>query len=238
MFASEWNQRPFSKLTDAVRSGNHAFTQSMESELFEYLNDNPKEGMLFNRVMGEFLAPVHQAVSSAVDFSIYDRIVDVGGGRGSLLAQIVRKHPQVSGTVVDLPSVSIEANQWLAEQGLSERIESIPGDFFESVPSNGDLYLLCRVIHDWDDEDAIRILKTIRHSMKPGAKLYLIEQIMPPGNDPSFIKTTDLWMMLIFNEGRERTKQEITDILEAAGFRLSNIINTKVNDVIIEAIQQ
>jgi hypothetical protein len=236
MFASEWNQRPFAHLTEAIRTGKSAFRASMGGEIFEYLNKEPEAGALFNRVMGDFLAPVHRAVARAGNFSDCKQIVDVGGGRGSLLVEILRQHPLLQGLLLDTPAVVDEATKWISEQGFSKTITPVPGNFFDSVPRNGDLYLLCRVIHDWDDKEAIRILSAVRRAMKPKARLMIIDQIMPPGNDPSFIKTTDLWMMLIFHEGRERTHLELREILEAAGLRLSNIVKTEVSDVIIEAL--
>jgi len=236
MFSSPWNQGPFSKLTHAVRTGTSAFEASMGSSFFDYMKNNPQEEELFNIVMKDFLSPIHVAASKAYDFSSFSNLVDVGGGLGSLMMQVLALNPKLKGKVFDLASVIEDAEKHISGNACADRVEFVSGDFFEEIPAGGDAYILCRIIHDWNDKDAISILRRCRQAMNKNGKLLLVEQIVLPGNEPSFTKVTDLWMMMMFHEGRERTEQEFCDILEAADFRLNRIIKTEVNDSVIEAI--
>ncbi len=236
MFSSPWNQKPFNELLHAVKTGKSAFESSMEKPFFDYIREDKAAGDLFNKVMTDFLSNVHAAAVDAYDFSIFDTIIDVGGGHGSLISKIVERYPIAQGIVFDLPSVIEGTKNKMTEENLNNKIRCVAGDFFTEIPKDADAYLLCRVIHDWDDEEAIQILSNCRRSMNPNSRLLLVEQILQPGNEASFTKVTDLWMMMMFHQGRERTESEFIHILSESGFTLNRIIPTNVHDSIIEVI--
>ena len=235
MFAAPWNQGPFGELAYALKTGESAFEKSMGMPLFDYLDNNPDAGMLFNSVMTDFLAPVHAAAVKAYDFSGIKEVIDVGGGHGALIIRLLQKYPAMHATIYDLPSVLEGTREAVRSAGLEERCQCVAGSFFDKVPVGGDLYILSRVIHDWDDQQARRILTECSKAMRTDSKLLLIEQVIEPGNQPSFSKITDLWMLMIFGEGRERTAEEFAGLLQSAGLSLAAILPTDVTDRLIEA---
>jgi orsellinic acid C2-O-methyltransferase len=171
---------------------------------------------------------VNGALISHYPFGNFKWIVDVGGGNGSLLLSVLARHPTMRATVFDLPHVAEAARLHIAEQGLSDRCEAVGGDAFVAVPSGADAYVLKGVIHDWEDNEAIRILRSCRAAMKEGSKLLLIDRILPERIDPNDALTrgrfiTDINMFLNPG-GRERTEAELRDLLSRAGLRLARVI--------------
>lgn len=235
MFASPWNQGPFGELVYALKTGESAFEKSMGMPVFDYLDSNPGAAQLFNSVMTDFLAPVHAAAIKAYDFSRFRKVVDIGGGHGALMIRLLQVNPEVHGIVYDLPSVIDGTRESVRAAGLEARCDCLAGSFFEALPTMADLYILSRVIHDWDDQMAQRILTECRRAMRPDSKLLLVEQVIEPGNQPSFAKITDLWMLMIFGKGRERTREEFACLLDGAGLSLAAITSTEVTDKLIEA---
>jgi len=161
------------------------------------------------------------------------KLVDIAGGHGLLLAEILKANPHMQGVLFDLPSVIEGAGALLEKEGVRSRVELASGDFFKSVPAGADAYVMKHIIHDWDDEHSIRILKNIGTAMNQGGKVLIIEMIVPEGNKPSPAKAMDL-QMLIMESGKERTKEEYRRLLEAAGFRLTRIVPTKSPYSLIE----
>lgn len=147
-------------------------------------------------------------------------LVDVGGGDGTLLAAILATRPQLRGVLLEQPHVVPQAQATLAAKGVSERVEVVGGDFFTTVPSEGDCYVLSAVLHDWGDEAAIAILKQCRLAMPPEAKLVVVEQVLSPGADQSAVKLADVHMLLTNAGGKERTEAEWRELLQTAGFEL------------------
>lgn len=172
------------------------------------------------------------AIVEAYDFSTPGTIVDIAGGQGVLIAAILRAHPNLHGILFDQPHVVAGAQPVLEAAGVLDRCELVRGDFFVSVPS-GDLYTLQRILHDWDDEHAIAILRSCAEAMAPGGRALVIESVIEPGNDPSPAKFLDL-MMFVMNGGRERTDEEYRRLFEAAGLRLTRIIPTGGAQSLIE----
>jgi hypothetical protein len=162
--------------------------------------------------------------------------VDVGGGHGHLLASILKAAPLASGVLYDLPAVVEGARARVESEGLAGRCEIIGGDFFESVPMGGDAYVLKTIIHDWDEERALAILRNIHRAMKDDGRLLLVETIIEQGNGPSFSKLSDLHMM-IMTGGQERTEQEYATLFERAGFRLQRIVPTDSLMGLVEGVK-
>ena len=171
---------------------------------WEHMARNPNESAVFNAAMTNNTELEASAIASRYDFSQFGVVADVGGGDGSLLATILTTNPSLQGILFDLPHVVAAASGTLERAGVTDRCKTVGGSFFDAVPAGADVYVMKRVIHDWDDEQAIAILRSCRSVMVNGAKLLLIEQIIRPGNTPDPAKFTDL-MMLVMQGGKERT---------------------------------
>jgi predicted O-methyltransferase YrrM len=159
------------------------------------------------------------------DFSGYRTVVDVGGGQGALLEEILRRHPGLRGVLFDEPAVVERARVALARSDVRDRIDLVAGSFFDAVPP-GDAYVLKFILHDWDDAQAGRILERCRAAGAPGATVVVIEAVIPPGNDAHPGKLADLEMLLTTRGGHERTELGFATLLGAAGFRLEVVVPT------------
>ncbi len=210
---------PWGELLHSVCTGETAFDHLHGEGYFKYLKQNSEAARLFDQAMAGFITMNGLAAAAAYDFSTFTKIIDVGGGSGALMEAILKQNSQVKGIVFDHPDVVGVTEKRLASSGLSGRCECIGGDFFKAVPSGGDAYLLASVIHDWDDEKALAILRNCRLAMGNSAKILLLEMVIPPGDAPFFGKLLDLNMLVNFG-GQERTEAEYHDLLSAAGLRL------------------
>lgn len=217
--------RCWGDLHESIRTGAPAFHRLMGMAPFEYLARNPEVARTFDAAMASYTAASVSAILESYDFSRHAHIVDVGGGNGRLLAAILAKHGRAHGTLFDLPHAVEAARAHLAREGLAARSRCISGDFFERVPAEGDLYLLKCVVHDWEDEKAIAILKSCRRAMGRDARLLLAEAVIVPGNDPCLGKLMDV-NMLVIHGGLERTQAELAALLEKSGFELSGVVFT------------
>ncbi|HJU86419.1 MAG TPA: methyltransferase [Gemmatimonadota bacterium] len=216
-------------LGDSARSGAPATPSVLPQGLWEYIARNPDESRIFNAAMTAKAHGQIAGVLAAYDFSGFDVVVDVGGGRGHLLRAVLEAAPKANGVLFDLPHVIRE------EEGLaSERLSLAPGDFFQDPLPTGDAYLLMEVIHDWDDERSVAILRAIRKAAPSHAKLLLIEQLIPPGDGPNWAKTLDIHMLFLLG-GRQRTRDEYEVLLRDAGFALQREIDAPGGVSILEA---
>jgi SAM-dependent methyltransferase len=208
-------------LLDAVRQGGIPFERVYGERFFAHLSRRPADEAAFQASMAARSEREARDVAAAYDFSAVRRLVDVGGGSGALLATILDAAPQVEGVLLDRPAAVEQARRRLAG-----RAECVAGDFFAAVPAGADAYLLSRVIHDWPDDDAIRILRSCRAAMAPGARLLLVEAVLPEraADAPEAIRM-DLHMLILFG-GRERTEREYARLLGAAGLALRRVIPT------------
>lgn len=232
LYGDEWLNRAYGSLLYSVQTGKPAFQHVHGVSFFEYLEQNAEAASVFNDAMTAFSKQEEAAILSAYDFSRFARVVDIGGGHGSLLVAILGTYPNVEGILFDQPSV-VEGTP-LAESGVAERCQVVAGDFFRQVPTGGDAYILKRVIHDWDDEQSVRILRNCRAAMTNGARLFLSEGIVPTGTEPSEAKLFDI-NMLVSCGALERTEQEYGDLLDAAGFEVTRVIPTPGPLSLIEA---
>ena len=174
------------------------------------------------------------AMLAVYDFSYAKCVVDIGGGNGALLTAILNAFPHLEGVLFDLPHVVESARSLKRRPEISGRICFQSGDFFGEIPSGGDAYILKKVIHDWPDDKAQEILQHCRQAMSPESRLMLIESVVPPGNEATFTKFLDLWMM-VWPGGRERTEIEYRELLKSAGLSLRKIIPTRSPISVIEA---
>jgi hypothetical protein len=226
-FASPWQQRSWTALEQSVRTGTPAFQATFETDVFSYLAGHPAEAALFNRAMSFFAGSTSAAVVEGYDFSRFRTVADVGGGRGALLAQLLRSTDGLRGILFDLPDVVAGVERTLAEEGLSERCRVVAGDFFQSVPSGADAYVLKSVIHDWDDGRSRTILSNCRLAMPGDGVLLLVESVQPDSVDATtggrIVAGSDL-NMLVHTGGRERTETEYRALLAESGLTLTRSI--------------
>ena len=230
----EWHWRAWGHLLHSVRTGQPAFERVFGQGLFDYLGENPDAARVMNAAMTGSGKPQNDAVAAAYDFGS-SVVVDIGGGEGALLAAILGRFPKARGILFDLPHGVVDAADLMAREGLTDRCTVVAGDFFEQAPAGGDVYVLKRIIHDWDDARARRILEVCRRAMRDTACLLLVEHVMPPGNARSWAKVVDLEMLVVTSGGRERTEEEFRALLASAGLRLTQIIPTASPISIIEA---
>jgi O-methyltransferase domain/Dimerisation domain len=227
--------QPWTDLLDSVKTGQTAFDHFHGMSIFDYYARHPEEGKLFDAAMTGSARLEIDAVMVDYDFSGIGTLVDVGGGHGDFMRTVLEAYPTMKGVLADMPTVIEGARHYLAAATLTNRCDLIPIDFFESVPVGGDAYVMMRVIHDWDDERSITILRNCHRAMGGTGKLLLVEKVIPPGNDPEFAKWLDI-AMLVFAGGAERTQTEYRDLLAASGFRLTRIVPTRSSASVIEAV--
>lgn len=202
---------------------------------FEYFKTHPEEAAIFDGAMTDNSRQSAPAVAQAYDFGRFRQLVDIAGGRGLLLGTILQRYPTLRGVLFDLPPVIAGAHTTLASFGLNGRCQTVGGDFFHSVPAGADAYLLKHIIHDWDDERAVTILRNVRKAIDASGRLLLVEAVIAPGNEPSFGKLLDL-EMLVIPGGRERGHDEYRDLFSAAGFRLAEVHPTAAAISIVEGV--
>lgn len=224
-------------LLESVKSGESAFSKIYGEPYFSYLEKNPEASRIFNLAMTAVGTEQNRALLEAYDFSGIKTLVDVGGGYGGLLGEILLRHPGMKGVLYDLPEVSEQARASVALTAWGERCELRSGSFFDSVPAGGDAYLLKYIVHDWDDERALTILKNCRKAMAAGSRLLVVDQVITPGNEPEFAKFADLHMHVLLG-GRERTETQFHELFKRAGFALTKIVSTSYLLKILEATPQ
>jgi hypothetical protein len=222
-------------LLHSIRTGSPGFNNVFGASLFDYLQQNVDAADAFNQGMADVSSMLAYAVLMAYDFAGISSIVDIGGGQGKLLEKILQFNPDIKGTVFDTASTIERAEQQLGNNAWGRRCSYVTGDFFASVPKGADAYLLCGVIHDWDDNRAITILRNCRRSLTKNSRVLLVDMIVPDAASASYSKLLDL-NMLVMNGGRERTKAEFCTLLDAAAYKLTRIIPTMAPQSVIEAM--
>lgn len=220
----------------AVKTGETAWLKAHGQGLFPFLAQHPDDSAVFNDAMIGIHGGEPPAVAAAYDFSKLQTLVDVGGGTGNLIINILRRHSHLKGVIFDVPHVADAARARLAEEGLSGRCSVESGSFFERVPSGADAYILSHIIHDWDEASCIKILRNCRDAMKPDGRVLLVEMVVPGPNEPHPGKALDL-VMLAIPGGRERTPEEYRQLLSKARFRLEHIVPTDSPVSIVEAVK-
>lgn len=225
----------WSGLTDAIRSGRSVVPELRGKQFFDYLADEPELAEIFNRAMTSTSDLSIAPLVAAYDFSGYSTIVDVGGGHGRLLSAILQATPQARGILFDQPQVVAGAPAELGEHGVQDRVRIVEGSFFDGddIPGGGDAYVLKNIIHDWPDDESVRILSNVRKAAATGAKVLVLEQVIPLHDRDIPAKWVDL-EMLVMVDGRERTESEYGDLLRRAGFTLTRVVQTASPFCIVE----
>jgi hypothetical protein len=217
-----------------VRTGENAFRHANGMDVWKYRAVHPADGALFDRAMRERSVGLGRALLDRYDLGRFRCIADIGGGDGSLLATVLPAYPTVTGVLLDLPHVAAGATEVLSRAGVLGRSEIVVGDFFAAVPAGADAYVLKHVLHDWDDADALIILRNCRCAMGARARLLIIERLLAPANDGLEGKLSDL-NMLVNAGGRERTYEEFAALLRKAGLALTAVVPLAGSHSLLEA---
>jgi O-methyltransferase domain len=232
MFWNSWG-----KLYEGVKTGDSPFSHAFDDEFFAYMRKNPEHAVVYNGAMGNAARVRAEAVEAAYDFAGVGTVVDVGGGNGTLISTILAAHPQLRGILFDQPAVVAESGPTLSAAGVADRCQVVGGSFFEAVPEGGDAYTLSQIIHDWPDEHAATILRSCQRAMAPGARLLIIDQVIPPGNEPHQSKYGDV-MMFVVHGAQERTAAEFAALLDGTGFSFQRVIPTTSQWSVVEAVRR
>jgi hypothetical protein len=216
-------------LIDAVTTG-RPIRRDAEDAFAQRAASDPEGAAIFNSAMSALTAPVHARLLAAYDFTGIRTIVDVGGGQGALIAAILTAYGDMHGVLFDIPAVIDGARARIRAAGVESRCRLEAGDFFKEVPSGGDAYILKWIIHDWDDDRSLQILKSCHAAMRAGCKLLIVERVLPNRAERSPIPAlapffADLNMMVL-TPGRERTEEEYRALLGRSGFQVTRMLPT------------
>jgi O-methyltransferase domain/Dimerisation domain len=233
-FGSPQHRANWTRLAEAVRTGEPNPPKVFGKAIFDYLPEDPEWAEIFNNAMTSTSAVLEAAVIAAYDFTDFGVIADIGGGHGRLLSSILNAAPAARGVLFDLPQAVEGAQPVLTAQGVADRVTVEGGSFFERVPS-ADAYVMKNVIHDWPDDKAIAILGTIKAAAPPGAKLLLLEMVIPD-HDREFLGHYADMEMLVIAGALERSLEQWTDLLRRSGFGLQRVVQTAGPLCVIEAV--
>lgn len=225
--------RSADRLVDTLRTGEPSFDLAHGMPFFEHLLKSPDDRAMFDAGMAALSGPVDERVAQSYAFPQGARLVDVGGGRGGLLRAALTREPTLAGVLFDQPATLAE--HVLDRPELAGRWRTVSGDFFTNVPAGGDFYLLKHVLHDWNDQDALRILGSIRRAADAGSRLLIVEAVLPEGSGQHPGMQLDIVMLMVVT-GRERTAAEFESLLARAGFRLDRILRTPSLPSVLEAV--
>jgi SAM-dependent methyltransferase len=224
---------PWGRLTDAIREGERQAVAALGHEFFDYYAANPIEGDAFTGAMANHSASVARPLAQVLDTSAVNHVVDIGGASGTIIAALLEANPALRGTILERADVVPRAEAALAKLGLASRCRAVAGDFFDSVPE-ADLYILKVILHDWDDQQSINILRNCARAMRPNGRVVLVERLFPEHGDPGEAALSDL-NMLVLLPGRERTASEFAGLFRAAGLKLDRISELASSLALIEA---
>jgi SAM-dependent methyltransferase len=224
---------PWGHLADAIRSGQRQAQATLGRELFQYYAENPIEGSAFTDAMSNLSTMIAEEVTRVLDTSTAEHVVDIGGASGAIISALLDGSPALRGTILELADVAPRARAALAKRGLSSRCQVVEGDFFKAVPP-ADIYVLKQIIHDWDNEQSVRILSNCAQSLRRNGRVILIEHVLPEDGRSSDVPLMDL-SMLVLLPGRERTVGQYSELCNAAGLRLNRLIATASPMHVIEA---
>ena len=232
MLSGDGMYRAFGAFRTSLATGRPSWDAAMGEPIFDWLSHEPEAASIFNDAMIGIHGGEPPAVAAAYPFA--GTVIDVGGGSGNMIVNVLRQHPQARGVVYDLPHVVVEAQRRLEAEGLSDRARVEGGSFFDGVPAGGDLYILSHIIHDWDEARCVGILNHCRTSKAVGGKVLIVEMVVPPPNVPHPAKMLDI-VMLAVPGGQERTEDEYRELLAKAGLRLTRVLPTASPVSVIEA---
>jgi len=225
--------RAWAEIEYSIRTGKIAFDKVFGKPVFDYLGEHPDKARIFDAAMVGIHGREANAVLNAYDFSGISMVADIGGGNGSQITEILKKHSRMKGILFDLPHVIERAKERIHASGLMDRCKLVSGSFFDAAPEGADAYILRHIIHDWDEEKCLTILRNCHRAMRSASKLLVIESVIHSGNEPFLGKFLDLHMLLIPG-GKERTESEYRSLFERVGFELTRVVPTGAEVSIVE----
>ena len=234
LYGDEWQLRAWERLENSIRTGASGMYQAFGTDLWTYLDQHPDSAEHYNRALSG-LSALNDQIASVYDFPEGAVVVDIGGGHGDFLRRILVRNSTVRGVLFDRKSV-IDSTDIGDVPWCRDRLSVFAGDFFESIPPEGDIYVMKQVLHDWDDPHASAILKSCRRVMKTSAKLLVAELIIPEAGPGALLGSLLDLHMLVIHGGRERTRQEFAHILRASGYELNRVVATLTPISIVEAL--
>jgi len=234
---SKSNWELVNELKYSVISDTNAAQKLFGSDIFTHLENTPEKNKMYNKAMSETSRLSSASIVSAYSFNGIDTLADIGGGEGMLLCTILQKNQSINGVLFDLPHVVETASSMVEKFDLTERIQIIPGSFFENSLPGADAYLMKNILHAFDDKTCIQLLESIGKSMLGSGKILLIETVISEDNKVAFGKMLDLQMLIGTEKGKERTENEFRNIFETAGFRLNRVVKTVSPFCIIEGVK-
>lgn len=232
-FVSSHAQRPWEEAEHSIRTGKPSFDRMYGASAWDWYASHPAESRVFQNAMTALAGTLHKAAVQAYDFSGIGTIMDLGGGHGHLLAQILAKHPSMKGILLDLPNVVKDAGATFSRLGVADRARAVGGSFFEKLPEGADAHIMAHIIHDWDDEHCVKILSNCRAAIAPGGRLLVVDAVLTGPNEPDFAKLLDLEMLLV-PAGQERTGAEFEALFARGGWKLTRIVPTAAGKSVIE----
>lgn len=232
-FTAPGHWLPWGRLAEAVRHGERQTVAALGQELFDYYATNPCEGSAFTGTMANHSDPIAEELAQTLDTSAVTHVVDIGGASGTIIGALLEANAALLGTILERADVVPRAEAALAERGLSSRCRVIEGDFFKNVPE-ADLFILKYIVHDWDDQQSVKLLSNCARALRPNGHVILIEWVMPEHGKPSAAALSDL-NMLVLLPGRERTASEFAELFRASGLQLDRISGIASSMHMIEA---
>ena len=227
----------FTEMDYTMKTGINVSEKLYGKDIFAHVRDTPEEHELFIKGMANTSGLFAPAMLAAYSFAPFRQIVDIGGGHGTLLSAILGRYKNIKAILFDSEHIVKRAEENLESAGVSDRVKIVEGDFFGEVPAGADLYIMKNILHDWNNEDSVRILGNVNKAMSTGSKLIVVEAIIENDNKYSFGKMIDLLMLVATKEGRERTLDEFRLLFQQSGFRVSRIIPTVSPFSIIECVK-
>jgi hypothetical protein len=224
--AAPWAAEVSWTLLHSMKTGESGFRSRFGKSMFEWLSEHPEDERLFSESMSTFSGLEIESILTSYDFSRHTSVVDVGGAHGDLLEALLQAQTHMTGTLFDIPSVAERAATIARAEGLAGRWSLEAGDFFEAVPSGRDLYILKHILHDWDDEQALRILGNVERAMPHGGRLLIAEQGIAPPGIPNPGKLLDVVMLSLLENGRERSAEDFAALMSRTGLQLERAIPT------------
>ena len=234
-FGSRSNVQAWTDFPETLRTGKSAFERVHGKTIWEWFDEHPHERETFASSMMTMTLADAPGIAATYPFSEIRRLCDVGGGRGTLLSEVLVRHPHLHAVLCDSAGVLDLAKELLTARGVMDRVELVPGSFFDSVPRGCDAYVMKNILHDWDDERCKAILRNCRSVMDPGNRLLVIEAIVEETTD-DYGALADLHMMIVCSDGRERGRAGFQQLFDACGFRLERVMDAPTPVAILEAI--
>jgi hypothetical protein len=235
MLGDEWSMHAYTRMADCIRTGVDGITMAYGKPIFDLLAERPEQCETFQLAMTGGSAIAAQSILASYDFSGIERLADIGGGHGILLASILQRYPQMQGMLFDLPEVVAGVRKDRLE-ACGGRLGVEAGSFFERVPEGCDAYMMKHIIHDWSDEHCRKILRLIRAQLPAHGRLLVCELVMPEEPGPAPAKMLDIEMLVMTVGGKERTPREFSELLASAGLTLGRVVTTPTPICVVEAL--